>query len=94
MRSKIKSKSHIIECKSLEIIRSLLPEYWTIREYKPYYALDLSIEIFETTKDKADDICFETLGEHFFIQVKGTEKVVKIVKRIKSEFNVEKKILY
>jgi hypothetical protein len=31
MRSKIKSKSHIIECKSLEIIWSLLQEYWTIR---------------------------------------------------------------
>lgn len=94
MRSKIKSKSHIIECKSLEIIKNLLPEYWTIREYKPDYGLDLSVEIFETTKDKAGDTCFETLGEHFFIQVKGTEKVVKTVKRIKSEYNVEKKTLY
>lgn len=94
MRSKIKSKSHLIESKSLEIINNLLPKYWTIREYKPDYGLDLSVEVFETATDKLGDICYETLGEHFFIQVKGTEKLVRTIKKVKSESSVEKKTLY
>lgn len=80
----------MIEQKSLEIIRELLPNYWTIREYKPDYGLDLSVEVFEPISEEN----FETLGEHFFIQAKGTENLKKGILKIKSENNVEKKTLY
>lgn len=70
MYSKQKAKSHIIERKSLSIIQSILPDYWTIREFNPDYGIDLDVEIFE----KSDDV-YETLGEHLYIQVKGTEKI-------------------
>lgn len=78
-RTKRKSKSHIIDTKANNIIKEILPDYWTIREYKPDYGIDLSIEIFEEA-DTQD--CFDTLGEHIFIQVKGVEKVKSIMKKI------------
>ena len=73
MRPKRKSQSHIIENCSLQIIKQILPNYWTIREYKPDYGLDLSIELFEKNID--DNLSFDTLGEHLFVQVKGVEKI-------------------
>lgn len=90
MNSKMKIKTHMIENKSLEIVREALPKYWTIRDYKPDYGLDLSVEVFEPISDED----FETLGEHFFIQVKGTNNLIKTTKKIISECNVEKKTLY
>jgi hypothetical protein len=86
-RSKRKTSSHIIEAKSLDIIKKSLPNYWTIRDYKPDYGLDLSIEVFETTEDGK---AYETLGEHFFVQVKGTENLEIGTKTIFEDSNVEK----
>ena len=92
MNSKKKTLSHLIENESIKIIEKKLPSYWTIRNYKPDYGLDLAVEVFEETSDGND---YETLGEHFFIQVKGTKNISKISKKIKSEYNnVEKKGLY
>lgn len=76
--AKKKAKANIIDEKAINIIRSILPEYWTIRDYKPDYGIDLAIETF-------DDNTLETLGEHFFVQVKGQEKVKKGIKKIKSK---------
>lgn len=90
MNSKLKTKTHMIENRSLEIVREALPSYWTIRDYKPDYGLDLGIEVFESVSGEN----YETLGEHFFIQVKGTEKLIKTIKKISSEYNVEKKTLH
>jgi len=91
LKSKRKVRSHLIEAKSLDIVKKKLPQYWTIREYKPDYGIDLSIEVFETIKDETT---YETLGEHFFVQVKGTENIKYGKKTIYSEFNVEKKTLF
>lgn len=74
---KSKSISHIIEEKSLKIIKSILPDHWTTRDYKPDYGLDLAIEIFE--KNKAN---YVTLGEHLFVQVKGVEKFCYVDKTV------------
>ncbi|WP_299158318.1 DUF4365 domain-containing protein [uncultured Tenacibaculum sp.] len=88
MRPKRKSTSHITEKVSLKIINEILPEYWTIREYKPDYGIDLSIELFEKN-DSEEKLVFDTLGEHLFIQVKGTDTVDIANIKIKERKNIE-----
>lgn len=88
MRPKRKSESHIIEKKSLKIINDFLPEYWTIREYKPDYGIDLSIELFEK-KDYEGKPLYDTLGEHLFVQVKGVENMQLSTIQIKKRNNIE-----
>ncbi|KAA9017980.1 DUF4365 domain-containing protein [Niallia endozanthoxylica] len=88
MRTKRKSHTHLIEKKSLEIVGSILPDYWTIREYKPDYGIDLEIELFEP-KDEDKKRVYDTLGEHIFIQVKGTENIDFSTYTIHERKNVE-----
>ncbi len=88
MRPKRKSESHIIEKKSLKIINDILPEFWTIREYKPDYGIDLSIELFEK-KDIGKKSIYDTLGEHLFVQVKGVEDIQSSVVKIMKRNNIE-----
>ena len=45
MRTKRKTLAHLIDKSALDIIDDLIPEYWTIREYKPDYGIDLAIEL-------------------------------------------------
>ena len=82
MRTKRKSLSHIIDATANEIIRSKLPIYWSIRDYKPDYGIDLAIELFEKSNDGTNN--YDTLGEHIFIQVKGTKKIKTISIKIKN----------
>lgn len=88
MRPKRKTTSHIIEKKSLQIINDTLPNYWTIREYKPDYGIDLSIELFEKIDSNGTQI-YDTLGEHLLVQVKGTETVEKTTIKVRSRKNIE-----
>ncbi len=63
---------HIMEDKSLSILRAKFPDEWVVREYKPDYGIDIVIELFkyiDETKEKAD-----TLGEFVFGQIKSTKK--------------------
>lgn len=77
--------SHIKGDKGVEILRKCLPEEWVVREYKPDYGIDLSIELFAQYKDG-----FITRGEHIFFQVKGTASIEKCALKIKERYNVEK----
>jgi len=72
MRPKRKIETHLMEESSLQIVRELLPNYWTIREYKPDYGLDLAIETFEKNENHQG---FDTLGEHFFVQLKAVQDI-------------------
>ncbi|WP_425447907.1 DUF4365 domain-containing protein [Dethiothermospora halolimnae] len=98
MRSKRKSKSHIIEEESLQIINNILPKYWTKRKYMPDYGIDLEIEIFEKTEIDGKEY-YDTFGEHIFVQVKGTESIdigkYKVYKRSNVEkYKIGKKEVY
>lgn len=79
---------HIMEDRSLSLVKQLLPDEWVIREYKPDYGIDLVIELFkyiDDTKEKAD-----ALGEFIFVQLKAIKKT-KIQKLIVyPRHNVEK----
>ena len=87
--AKKKAKANIIDEKAINLTKQILPNYWTIRDYKPDYGIDLAIETF-------DDNTLETLGEHFFVQVKGKEKIKKSKLTIKGkkENNVMNVIKY
>lgn len=65
---KIRDNNHIIEEKSLLFLKNLFPIEWVHRKMDPDYGIDIDLELF----DYEDDVCV-TLGEHAFLQVKGTE---------------------
>lgn len=65
---KIRDNNHIIEAKSLIFLQNLFPPEWVQRKMEPDYGIDIDLELF----DYEDDVCV-TLGEHVFLQVKGTE---------------------
>jgi hypothetical protein len=81
-------RQHIMEDRSLRIVRDLLPEHWVIREYKPDYGIDLTIELFEMLDQEPDQAA--TLGETLFVQVKSTEVVDARRLRVHARRNVEK----
>lgn len=68
---KIRSKSHVIGEKAISIVKEILPNEWVAREINPDYGLDLDIELFDSYSDD-----FIALGEHLYLQVKGTENPI------------------
>ena len=65
---KIRDKNHIIETRSLLFLQNLLPDEWVQRKIESDYGIDIDLELFEYE----ENVCV-TLGEHVFLQVKGTE---------------------
>lgn len=65
---KVMTRSHIIGENAVRFIQSILPSEWIARPIHPDYGIDLDIELF----DYEEESCI-TLGEHVFLQVKGTE---------------------
>ena len=45
--AKKKAISNIIDEKAINLTKQILPNYWTIRDYKPDYGIDLAIETFD-----------------------------------------------
>lgn len=67
-QSKKRSLQHVIGDDAVRILRSkVFPREWVVREIHPDYGIDLDVELFD---DKS-----MTLGEHIFVQVKGTENI-------------------
>lgn len=58
----------IISEKAVRFIQSILPPQWVTRKITPDFGIDLDVELF----DYEDEKCI-TLGEHLFLQIKGTE---------------------
>jgi hypothetical protein len=81
-------RQHIMEDRSLRIVRDLLPDHWMIRDYKPDYGIDLTIELFAFLEQRPDVAV--TLGETLFVQVKSTEVVEPRRVRVYPRRNVEK----
>ncbi len=87
MPTKKRVRQHIMEDRSIQIVRALLPEQWVIREYKPDYGIDLQLETFEyTDREKS---AATTLGEMLYLQVKSTEVVSATRVRVYPRRNVE-----
>jgi hypothetical protein len=88
MPTKKRVRQHIMEDRSIQIVRALLPEQWVIREYKPDYGIDLVIELFEYMDDERT--IASTLGETLFVQVKSAEIVESRRVRVYDRHNVER----
>src|SRR4028119_64282 len=78
---------HIMEDQSIQIVRELLPEQWVVREYRPDYGIDLTIELFEYIDDAKTVAA--ALGETLFVQVKSVEVVTPARLRVYGRRNVE-----
>lgn len=85
-RTKRKTESHLIDEGAQTILRKRLPNYWTIRDYKPDYGIDLSIELFQQSVPGS----YDTLGEHLFVQLKGAKKLTTRKLTLPPRLNVEK----
>jgi len=65
---------HIIDQEGQQLLREKLPKPWIIREYRPDYGLDFSVEVFKTLESaEGKRPMYETLGEHFFVQLKSID---------------------
>ena len=80
--------AHSMEDRSSQIFRSVLPEEWVVRSYRPDYGIDLTVEVFEPV-EHLNGVA-ETLGEWFFVQLKSakTAPIQQLVVRPRP--NIEK----
>lgn len=65
---------HVMEEESIDVLKSKLPSQWVVRQYKPDYGIDLVVETFDLIDEPRE--LSETLGEHFFIQLKSVKSTV------------------
>jgi hypothetical protein len=71
-KSKQKSQSHLIDKEGEALLRSKLPKHWELRNYRPDYGLDFTLEVFKPVENLLGaSALYETLGEHIFIQLKS-----------------------
>ncbi|MNT45801.1 hypothetical protein D3C72_1824020 [compost metagenome] len=72
--AKKRSFQHLIDQDGQQLLREKLPKHWVVREYRPDYGLDYAVEVFKTV-ESADGgrPNYETLGEHFFVQLKSAD---------------------
>lgn len=64
---KVRSDSHLIDADAQRVLFNIFPREWVYRAMSPDYGIDFDLELFEWEDDKC-----VTLGEHLFLQVKGT----------------------
>ncbi|PSN16192.1 hypothetical protein C7293_04010 [filamentous cyanobacterium CCT1] len=91
-RSKQRSEQHIIDENAQKLLRSLVPEGWVLRNYRPDYGIDYALEVFQTIHEGLEEGSFETLGEHLFIQLKGKKKAQRRTQKIYNRYNIEKAV--
>jgi hypothetical protein len=94
-RSKQMTEQHVIDGDAQDLLRSILPKHWVLREYRPDYGLDFALEVFrEIPVDEGQQPGnrFETLGEHVFLQLKGARKAERRILKVYSRGIVEKMV--
>jgi hypothetical protein len=90
--AKRRSEQHLIDADGQRLLRARLPRHWVLREYRPDYGLDYSLEVFRDPSGKdTKHQTYETLGEHLFIQLKTVEDATTGFLKIYGRYNVEKR---
>ena len=88
---KKRTTEHLVDQQGEALFKANLPVHWIVREYRPDYGLDFTIELFKAGKvQEGKSATFETLGEHVFVQLKSTETEAPKTMPIYSRSNVEK----
>ncbi|TPM97706.1 DUF4365 domain-containing protein [Mesorhizobium sp. B2-1-3A] len=67
--AKRRAPQHLIDERGIALLKRVMPVNWVLREYRPDYGLDYAVEVFEDAGTPYP----QTLGEHFFIQLKSTD---------------------
>jgi len=88
IRTKQREARHIRGDRGVNLVSEKLPRYWVVRDIYPDYGLDLHVEVFEPDLD--DPESSNTLGEHFYIQVKTTKEINLEKITVRSRKNVTK----
>lgn len=65
---KIRNSNHITDSRATRFLRGAFPCEWVPREMSPDYGIDFDLELFGYEEGNCT-----TLGEHVFLQVKGTD---------------------
>ncbi len=69
-KAKQRPKQHIIDSKAQDLFRALLPSQWVVRDYRPDYGIDFSIEMFcypIGAPVSLQKVNVEILGDHLFV---------------------------
>jgi hypothetical protein len=77
-----------MEDESIKLVAEALPREWVLRPYRPDYGLDLAVETFREVDGSPGS--YETMGEHFFVQVKSVPTVTKKRVDVRPRLNVAK----
>jgi hypothetical protein len=89
-RTKRRHANHIKSDRGVDIVQGLLPEHWVVRELTPDYGLDLHVEVFQIAPDDPESA--DTLGEHFFVQVKTVDGFDVRTIQVRTRGNVTKAV--
>jgi len=89
--AKKRSEQHLIDADGERLLGSRLPRHWVLRPYRPDYGLDFTVEVFRNPSDSTKaHATYETLGEHFFIQLKTAQLTNSKPLQLYGRGNVEK----
>lgn len=89
--AKKQSEQHIIDREGEKLLRAKLPQHWLLRDYRPDYGLDFTIETFKTGVAADGKLkTYETLGEHVFVQLKSVAEAAPAPLTLYGRSNVEK----
>jgi hypothetical protein len=80
--------NHITGKQGVDLVKQRLPTHWVVRELNPDYGLDIHIEVFDLLPDGSGSA--DTLGEHFYAQVKGVHGTKRLTKPVRHRGNVAK----
>ena len=89
--AKKRSDQHLIDQDGEKLLREKLPRHWVLREYRPDYGLDFTIETFRSADAAVGKpATYETLGEHVFVQLKSVARPTPLPLTLYGRDNVEK----
>lgn len=80
--------NHVTGKQAVDLVKQRLPAHWVVRELNPDYGLDIHIEVFDLLPDGSGSA--DTLGEHFYAQVKGVHGATHLTKTVRHRGNVTK----
>ncbi|MDO9505878.1 DUF4365 domain-containing protein [Hydrogenophaga sp.] len=88
--AKKRPDQHIIDQDGQQLLREKLPKAWLLREYRPDYGLDFTVEVFKTLEPiEGRRPMHETLGEHFFVQLKSIDDPLAYSTRWRTRFQAD-----
>lgn len=89
-----RTETHITDTKAIKKILNIIPDHWVIRELSERdYGIDLMVEIFyEDGFDKNGKVKYESSGNVFYLQVKGTSKKLRF-REDEISFQLDRKTL-